>query len=170
MGKQGAWSSLQSFLINTLVVGFILSKTQMGRYFSGDPVVMTPLSNAGGSSSIPGQRIKIPHAEAWGQKVKITESKTQEEAISVGWGETQKNEGKVISRLGLLVQTWAKENPGPVDQAGDPPRVPYVLIRSLGENMHSRWRMVVEWWGVSVCACKCVDRLQVGVVGEVWRL
>ena len=75
MGKQGAWSSLQRFLINTLVVGFILSKTQMGRYFSGDPVLSNaplsnaplsnvPLSNAGGSSSIPGQRIKIPHAEA----------------------------------------------------------------------------------------------------------
>ena len=36
----------------------------MGRYFSGNPVVMTPLSNAGGMGSIPGQEIKIPHALA----------------------------------------------------------------------------------------------------------
>ena len=48
--------------MNTLVVGFILSKTQMGRYFSGNPVVMTPLSNAGGMGSIPGQGTEISHA------------------------------------------------------------------------------------------------------------
>lgn len=33
--------------------------------------------------------------------------------------------------------------------------------------MHSRWAMVGEWWGVSVCAGMCVERLQVGVWGLV---
>ena len=90
-------------------------------------------------------------------KSKITKSKTQEEAINVGWGETQKNKGKVISRLGLLVQTWAKENPGPINQAGDPPRAPYILIRSLGGNIHLR-----GWWGMVGCECVCLH-----VCGEI---
>lgn len=41
-------------------------------------------------------------------KSKITKSKTQEEAINVGWCETQKNKGKVISRLGLLYRLELK--------------------------------------------------------------
>jgi len=64
---------------------------------------MTLLSNAGGS--IPGQEIKIPTCSSMRPKSKITTSKPQEGAINVGWGGTQKNKGKVISRLGLLVQT-----------------------------------------------------------------
>ena len=41
----------------------------MYRDFSGGPVVKTPLSNAGGAGSIPGEETKIPHA-TWPKDIK----------------------------------------------------------------------------------------------------
>ena len=54
-----------------IVVSYIriIDKNQPYRDFSSGPVVKTSLPNAGGSGSIPGQGVKIPHT-SWVKKRK----------------------------------------------------------------------------------------------------
>ena len=59
----------QQFIVSSYN-GYKSALKRMNRDFPGGPVVTTPLFNAGGVGSIPGQGTKIPHAMQCGQKKK----------------------------------------------------------------------------------------------------